>query len=995
MRPQRIILLLSSLVLMLWSASLSAEFKKGETYHGFKLLDKRFVTEVNAECFYFEHEKSGARLFKIAADDANKTFSIAFKTLPPSDNGAPHVMEHSVLNGSKNFPVKSPFDVLAKGSLNTFLNAMTGSDITIYPIASMNDKDYFNLMHVYLDAVFNPLIYSEPRILKQEGWHYELTNKDSAVVYKGVVYNEMKGAFSNPTRELDYQVDKYLFPDNDYRFSSGGYPAVIPTLTYEDFLNFHRRYYHPVNSYIFLYGNADLDKELAFIDKEYLSHYQKIDFHVNIPLQPPFTERKEVISYYAVPESSNTENQTYLTLNYVTGLNSDQNLTLALKILTEVLVNQESAPLRLAMQQAGIGQDINASLDELQQNVFQILVQNANPGDKDKFNELVNKTLSYVAAKGLDREAVEGTLNRIEFRLREGDDAQKGLTYNFQAISTWFYADDPFRGLEYEKPLAELKTAIKNGYLESVISQYLLDNKHALLLVLQPKPGLEAENNLKIEKELQAYKSSLSPEQEDKLLKETEGLIEYQKREDTPQALATIPMLDLKDINPKATWYAIDETKIAGVPVLSYETFTNHVVYLQLYYDVRVLPAELIPYAALLAEVLGSLNTANYTFGDLDKALNLHTGGFSTFLSTYLENQDDNRFEPKFVVSSKAMNNKVDKMFELVAEIVNHSRYTDKDRLKAVLVRHQSRLDAGIKRNGYGYTRTRLLSYYTNSGQFNEKTAGIEYYMFISDLAKNFDAQAETIIANLSKAADLLFTRDNLIVQCTCGKPDQAVFTGSLEKFIPTLSQAKPSYRQWTFTLQKKNEGFLTASKVQYVLQGYDYKKLGYDWNGKMRVLTQILSTDWLQNRIRVIGGAYGGWCLFSPNGQAYFASYRDPNLKETLDNYSATPHYLHTFEADNKTMIRYIIGTIADLDQPLTPSQKGNMAVRYYLEKTDRKQLQQDRSAVLTVTAKDIMNMEKMVADILSQQTYCVYGNEEKIQTQKELFEKLVPLSQ
>jgi len=985
---------------LIWSSTLFAAYKKGEIYHGFKLLDKRFVTEVNAECLYFEHVQSGARLFKIAADDANKTFSIAFKTLPPSDNGAPHIMEHSVLNGSKNFPVKSPFDVLEKGSLNTFLNAMTGNDITIYPVASMNDKDYFNLMHVYLDAVFNPLIYTEPRILKQEGWHFDLTNKDSAVTYKGVVYNEMKGAYSSPNRELNYQIDKYLFPDNDYRFSSGGYPAVIPTLTYENFLNFHRRYYHPVNSYIFLYGNADLDKELAFIDKEYLSHYQKTDARVTIPLQAPFKERKEVISYYAVPESSNTENQTYLTLNYVTGLNSDQNLTLALKILTEVLVNQESAPLRLAMQEAGIGQDIDASLDELQQNVFQITVQNANPGDKEKFNELVNKTLNEVLTKGLDREAVDGTLNRIEFRLREGDDAQKGLTYNFQAISTWFYADDPYRGLEYEKPLAQLKEAINKGYLESVIRQYLLDNPHALLLVLQPKPGLEAENNLKIEKELQSYKASLSPGESEKLVKETTELVDYQKREDTPQALATIPKLDLKDINPAATWYGIDEEKIVGVPVLYYETFTNHVVYLNLYYDVRVLPAELIPYAALLAEVLGSLNTTNYTFGELDKALNLHTGGFNTFLSTYLEDKDDQRLEPKFVISSKAMNNKIDKMFELVAEIINHSIYTDKDRLKAVLIRHQSRLDASVKNNGYGYTRTRLVSYYTNNGMFNEKTRGIDYYFFITDLAKNFDTQSETIITNLSKTAALLFSRDNLILNYTCGQSDKSICNKSLEKFIPTLSATiavagRPAYQQWNFTTDNKNEGFLTASKVQYVLQGFDFKKLGYNWNGKMHVLNQILSTDWLQNRIRVVGGAYGGWSSFSRDGLVIFSSYRDPNLKETLDNYNATPNYLHTFEADQKTMTRYIIGTIANLDQPLTPSQKGDQAVRYFFEKTSQQQLQQDRTAVLTVTAQDIKNMEKLVTDILSKQTYCVYGNEEKIQSQKNLFEKLVPLSQ
>jgi Zn-dependent M16 (insulinase) family peptidase len=379
----------------------------------------------------------------------------------------------------------------------------------------------------------------------------------------------------------------------------------------------------------------------------------------------------------------------------------------------------------------------------------------------------------------------------------------------------------------------------------------------------------------------------------------------------------------------------------------------------------------------------------------LDKALNLQTGGFETHLNTYLENQDDRRLQPKFIVSSKAMNNRIDKMFDLVREIVNHSHFADKDRLKAVLVRHQSRLDADVKRNGYGYARTRLLSYYSNTGMFNEKTGGMDYYWFISGLVNNFDIQFDTIFANLTRTAELLFSRDNLIVQTTCGKSDQTAVTKSLQNFIKALPKAKPVYKSWVFELSKKNEAIMTASKVQYVLQGYDYKKLGYNWNGTMRVLNQILSTDYLQNQIRVIGGAYGGFSFFSPNGQVYFASYRDPNLKETLDNYSAAPQYVRQFEADDKTMTRYIIGTIADLDQPLTPSQKGNLAVRYYLEKRNPHELQQERDAVLATTPQEIKELEKMVADIMAQKTYCVYGNEEKIKMYQGLFEKLLPLNE
>jgi presequence protease len=972
----------------------AADFTKGQIYHGFKLLDKHFVKEVNAECLYFEHVKSGARLFKIANDDPNKTFSIAFKTDPESDCGTPHIMEHCVLNGSKNFPVKSPFDVLVKGSLNTYFNAFTSSDFTCFPFANMNDKDYFNVMNVYLDAVFNPLIYKDARILKQEGWHYELEKKDAPIVYKGVVYNEMKGAYSNPLRELNYLVNKNLFPDNGYRFTSGGYPAAIPKLTYEMFLNYHKKYYHPVNSHIMLYGNADLDKELEFIDTKYLSHYDKAIRPVIFPLQKPFGAMKEVTASYPVAEGSETKNQTFLTLSFVSGLNTDRATTMALNIIADLLVNQEAAPVRLALQEAGIGQDVNAGVNETKQNVFQIQAQNANAGDKDKFHQIVMSTLKDVVKKGFDKKAVEGAINRAEFQLREGDDAQKGITYNFQILPGWFFADDPYLTLEYEKPLVKVKTAIEGKYFETILQKFIIDNPHALLLVLEPKPGMEKDIKLKMEKELDVYKSSLADKDAEKLVKETQELMDYQKREDAGEDLAKMPLLERKDISPKSPWYALNEQKVADVPVLFHEEFTNDVVYANLLFDMRVLPVELIQYSALLAEVLGSQNTKNYSYGDLDVALNMHTGGFSTFISAYLENLDDNKLVPKFAVTSKVMNKKVNKMFDLLEEIVNKTSLGDEERLKAILVRHQARLDAQIKRNGYPYARMRTASYYSNVGMFNEMTGGIEYYRFISDLVKNFDSQSKEIVENLTKTASLLFKKDNMIVGVTCGKNDLPAFVKEAGKFIDALPKGEINYADWKFNLDKKNEGFLTASKVQYVIKGYNLKKLGYEWSGKMRVLSQILSSDWLQTRVRVMGGAYGGNSSFTQNGQVLFSSYRDPNLKETLDNYNAIPDYLDKLEVNDKDMTRYIIGTVSGLDRPLTPSQKGENAVSNYLQKIKPEDIQRDRDEVISTTLPDVKGMKKMVSDILGQNAFCVYGNEEKIKSQTDLFGKVENLS-
>lgn len=985
---------LCSLVALLGVKGAFADVKVGDVIHGFKLVEKRFVKEVNADVLNFEHEKSGARLVKIAAGDANKLFSIAFKTVPQSDCGTPHIMEHSVLNGSKNFPVKSPFDVLAQGSLNTFLNAMTGSDVTVYPVASMNDKDYFNLMHVYLDAVFNPLIYDDPQILMQEGWHRELTSPDGEIVYKGVVYNEMKGSFSSPTRELGYQIEKRLFPDNGYGFSSGGYPPAIPSLTYEDFLNFHRRFYHPDNSYILLYGNGNLDKELAFIDGEYLSQYTKSDKPVAIPLQKPFEAMKEATAYYPVGEEASTEDQSYLTLTWVAGLDTNRALVMALDVLTDVLVNQESAPVRLALQEAGVGRDVNATIDDVKQNMVQIIVQNANPEDKDKFRDIIMKTLKETVSNGLDKEALEGTLNRMEFRLREGDDAQKGLTYNMRMLYGWFFANNPYLGLEFEKPLAEVKQSLTSDYLEKIIQTYLIDNPHALLLVLEPKPGLESENNEKIKQELAEYKASLSQEELEKLVKETDDLLANQKREDTPEALATIPMLDLQDINPEAEWYSVTESQIKQVPVLHHNTFTNDVVYVNLYFDLKTLPQAMIPYAALLAEVMGSMNTENYTYGELDNALNIHTGGFSTRLSSYLENMDDSQLLPKFTVSVKAMKDKTDKLFGLTEEILLNSKYNDPERLKAVLTRHQSRLDANVKQNGYGYARSRALSYFSNERYFSELTGGAEYYWFVTDLVNNFDEQKDEIVSKLVETASLLINKNQLIAAVTCDSNDLSVFNEGFKEFVKSLPASSVSLQQWAFQLEKKNEGMQTPSKVQYVIQGYDFKKLGYAWDGKMRVLDQILSSDFLQNRVRVIGGAYGGFSYFSPDGIVYFASYRDPNLAETLKNYSDAPAFMESFEADDATMTRFIIGTIAGMDRPLTPSQQGNKAIQWYFEKMTKAQVQADRDAVLATKPEDIQKMAPMVKEILDQKAYCVYGNEEKVETEKALFETIFELS-
>ena len=986
----RITLMLTT---VLFSISMAAQPETGDHMSGFKLIEKRFVKEVDAECLLFKHEKSGARLFKIANDDLNKTFCVTFKTVTESDAGTPHILEHSVLNGSKNFPVKSPFDILSKGSLNTFLNAMTGSDITLYPVSSMNDKDFRTLMHIYLDAVFNPLIYEDPRILEQEGWHHELEHADSAITYKGVVYNEMKGAFSSPTREWGYLVDKALFPDTPYRFSSGGYPQAIPTLTYEDFIGFHRKYYHPSNSYIFLYGDGDIESELAFIDENYLSRYTVSDHVVDIPLQAPFKAVRTGSGHYSATEGSELEGNSYLSLSFVAGLSTDQQLGLGLRVLLQVLVNNESAPVRLALQDAGIGKDVGAWRDDLKQNVIHIRVQNANPDEADAFKQVVYQTLEKVAQEGLDPAAIAGILNRMEFNLREGNTPQKGLYYNNRALGSWFWNDEPFSGLEYEKPLLNLKRAIGDGYLEQIISDHMLNNPHTLLFTLDPKPGLEGENDARTSADLAAYKEMLSSDEVSALAEHTSMLVDYQKSEDTPEALATIPLLDLKDINPDVDWYIAERSRVSRIPYLHYDTFTNNISYIKLFFDLRVLSEDQLAYASLLATLLGSIGTENYTFGELDNALDKNLGGFNTYLSRYLQQRDDDKLLPKFVLSAKVLSSEQGKAFEFAEEVLTRSLLDDVDRIKDVLDRHHSQLSSRVKRDGLGYARTRLFSYSTNAGMFDELTGGLEYYWFISDLVENFETKKDKIVGELSTVSSLLFNRKNLIAATTSDESALKVFRGELRQFSKSLGKQKPALLAWRFSAETLNEGIMAASKVQYVVQGTDFTDLGYEWDGKIRVLNQIVSREWLKNQVRVIGGAYGGFARFSPTGQVYFGSYRDPNLESTLDNYTGTAEFIKTLDIDETEMTRFIIGTISGMDRPRTPSQKGNAAVTRYFTELTKGQLQAERTAVLSTTLDDVKTYEGMLTDILENSPICVYGNEDKIKQSKELFEKLITL--
>ena len=964
-------------------------YEVGGTYHGFTLVNKQFVRELDADCLFFEHRKSGASLLKVLSRDDNKTFSVTFRTPPTDDTGVPHIIEHAVLNGSESFPVKSPFDVLSQGSLKTFLNAMTGSDYTIYPVASRNARDFMNLMHVYLDAVFRPLLHRDDHVLEQEGWHLHLENPQDPLTIRGVVYNEMKGAFSSPQRQMDLLIGRALFPDTCYAHSAGGYPPAIPTLTQEAFRSFHRRYYHPSNCLIFIYGDGDPEEELAFVDESYLSHFDRAEVMADIPLQKALPEPVEVLGEYGVPEGSGTEGRTFLVWAGVYGRNSCQEDVIALDILAHALVNGEGAPLRLALQKAGIGKDVSAFVDNIQQNVLQITVDDAGENDLPRFREVLEETVSRVIEGGFDRQIVDGIINRMEFKLREGrGGSMTGVVAAMGAVPGWMFAGDPVRTLTFEEPLGAIRGRLDQRYLEELTRRVFVGNTHVGTLALRPRPGLEKELEERTEGELARRKAAMSAEEVAGLVRRTRELMARQQRQDSPEALKTIPLLELRDISRQEEVWPLERQDLNGAELLYHEDFTRGIVYLDLYFDVASLPQELIPYLQLASEMMGLLDTEQMAFADLENQINLNTGGIATRLMTVLPDRDDNRLKAYFVMGGKAMPDRVGRLLNLMEQQLLHTRWEgNPDRLREVLFRLKAQADQQLSQNGLGLARTRLLSYFTNEGCFDDLTGGLAYHRFLSDLTEHYEENRGYLVGNLRRVVGTVFKRTGLHVGLTTQKDLLEETRAALLPLIAGLAETDLRPAHWVFPRENRNEGFRDASKVQYVAMGYDMTRLGGGYNGRMQVLQQVLSRVYLRNTIRVQGGAYGASASLYSHGPMIFSSFRDPHLARTVEQYLGAGAFLKNYRPDERDLRRLIIGTISNRDVPLTARQRGRVAVSRFFAGLGDEQIQREREEILNTTAEDLRACADLVARVMAQKVLCVVGNEKVVDENRSLF--------
>ena len=958
----------------------------------YELIEEREIREMDSLGVVLRHKKTGARLFLMMNEDDNKVFSIGFRTPPDDDTGLWHIVEHSVLCGSEKFPVKDPFVELVKGSLNTFLNAMTYPDKTVYPVASCNDKDFQNLMDVYMDAVLHPNIHKEENIFLQEGWHYELEDADGPITLNGVVYNEMKGAFSSPESLLDRMITHELFPDTCYGFESGGDPARIPELTYEKFTAYHSRSYHPSNSYIYLYGDMDMEEKLTWLDEAYLCHYEAREVDSEIHLQKPFERPVEKEFYYPVTEDEGEEGNAYFSVNTVVGTDLDPILYVAFQILEYTLLDAPGAPLKQALVDAGIGEDVFGGYESgILQPYFSVIAKNADARRKGEFLAVVKGTLRKLADQGIDKRSLLAGLNYHEFRYREADygSAPKGLMYGLWCMDSWLYGGDPMLHLEYQKTFDFLKEKVEEGYFEGLIRDYLLDVPFEAVITLLPKKNLTAKQEQALAEKLAAYKASLSPEEVGTLIARTKALREYQETPSSQEDLKKIPLLERKDIGREPEKIQCPVKEVEGVRVIHQSIFTAGIAYIQLLFDTKGVPAEDLPYVGLLKSVLGYVDTEDHSYADLTSEIYLNTGGLDLSVTAYGDLRQPGVFTGVFSAKIKVLYEKTDQAFTILREVLTRSKLDDEKRLGEILMENRSRARMRLEQASHSAAVARATSYFSPAASFNDITGGIGYYHFLEEQCKEYEEEGAParLIQKLKEVCGRLFTVDHLLIGYTADEEGFKKLPETLRILTKALQVSDKKSYPFPFKKENKNEGFKTSSPVNYVARCGSFEGSNIPYTGALKILKVILNYDHLWQKLRVQGGAYGCMSGFGRFKEGYLVSYRDPNLRETDQVYQGIPAYLRSFTVDERDMTKYVIGAISELDTPLPPSIKGARAVTAYLSGVTDEMMKAEREEILDADQEDIRRLADIVEAMLATGSICAIGNEEKIRAEADLF--------
>lgn len=962
-----------------------------ENLTAYEIVEDREIKDLNSRGVILRHKKTGARIVLLSNDDPNKVFYIGFRTPPTDSTGVAHIIEHSVLCGSEKYPVKDPFVELAKGSLNTFLNAMTYPDKTVYPVASCNDKDFANLCDVYLDAVFHPNIYKEKKIFEQEGWHYECESETDDLIYNGVVYNEMKGAYASADDLLDRETFNSLYPDTAYGVDSGGRPSDIPSLTYEAFLDFHRRYYHPSNSYIYFYGDMDMEERLTYLDEVYLSKFDALKIDSAIRMQKPFAEPVQIEKKYPVLESDDITNAAYYSYNVSICNNLDRQLYIALQVLDYALCSAPGAPVKVALMEKGIGEDIYSVCENgILQPYFSFVAKNAGLSDQKAFVETVEQVLKEQVKNGIDKNALLAAINSYEFKYKEADFGSypKGLMYGLQALDSWLYDDHaPFMHIEANETFDALKKLVQTDYFEQLVEKQILQNTHKSIVALLPEKGLESRESEKLKETLAEKKASLTKEELQAVIAETKALKAYQEEESAPEDLAKIPVLKREDLGKEAHPFINETEPFENTVLLSHPIFTNGVSYLHMVFKIRDIKKEQLPYLGLLKNVLGLLSTEKRSYGELFNEINLQTGGIFFDAATYTDAKDYSKFELTFEAKAKVLYGNTQKAVDLISEILTQSVFDDEKRLKEILGEMKARLQAQMTSAGHSTASLRALSYISEGAWASDQFSGLDFFRFLTDLYNHFEEQKAECIGELKALLSFILHQNRVLYDYTGTEEGKKLFAKTLLPFHKLLLAEDNKQEAFHAEPVKKQEGLCTSAGVQYVCRAGDFRKAGLPYTGALRVLRVMMGYDYLWIQVRVKGGAYGCMSNFTKSGLSYFVSYRDPNLEKTVAVYEKAPAYLQEFAADEEVMTKYVIGAVSEKDTPLPPSAEGSRSFGAYMSGYTFAEEQKERDEILACQVADIHALSAQVAAMLETDAFCVVGNEDKIKEQADSF--------
>ncbi|MGL4345325.1 MAG: insulinase family protein [Cellulosilyticaceae bacterium] len=966
---------------------------KNTCYHGFMLIEEYTIEEVKGIGRVFEHQKSGAKLIHIENEDSNKVFTITFKTLPSDNTGVAHIVEHAVCCASKKYPLKDTFVEMDKGSLSTALNACTYKDMTMYYCASQNARDLLNLMEVYMDLVFNPLMFERTMIFKQEGWHYCLEELSDAITYNGIVYNEMKGEYAEPTAILDHEMHQVLFPDTVYRFDSGGIPDAITTLDEKAFEAFYRRYYTAQNATLYLYGDGDLMAQLALLDEVYLGGMTKAVYEQEeIPLQPPLKEPQRIIKEYATAKGEEVDDQLILTLGFVVGEVTDSKERLAFQILEHMLLKSAASPVaQRLVSELSIGK----VLEEVgydpgkRQPTFTFTLSGAKAEGEQVFEQEVLGVLESMVNQGIDQELLEASLHTVTFALCEGESQSepKGVLYSEDIQMSMLYGGEPFAHIAYQKDLDELARSVNTGYFEQLIKTYFLENNHRALVILRPNDQLLKSKEEMLRKELKAYKKTLTKSKLKQLIKMNKALDDFQEEPTSLEYLTLLPSLKKSDLKREIEPITLIKEQIQGVPVIWQELQTQGIGYVHLLFDASVVAEEDIPYIGILANVLTYVGTTQYSYQGLENAINRQTGGINCSINAYGDSLDTDVYQSLFKISGKVLSTDVHKLLDLLEEIMTKTQFDDRDKLQEIISYVQYEMERSFTGAPEYRAVRRLYTYFSKAAVYEDLVSGLVYYDLISKLTREFDQHVEQLIAKLQDIYHKIMSRGHLKLYVTCEESVRGDYEQAIQNWLVKFPDIEASTYQYELQTCDGNEGFITANEVQAIAKGYNFKKAGYRYSGALHVVSQILNSTYLWDKVRLQGGAYGCEIALGRDGNMVICSYCDPSLLETLEVFDEIGEYLRTLVISEEELLKYTIGTIGAIDYPMTMEQKSERAIAYDLCGLNLEMLQEERDQILDITPQDIVGFAELFEAMGNQDHVCVIGSAQTLDSQKQLF--------